>query len=186
MTTVSASDLQNVELLSGFQPGELDELASKLVLREFDADAEVFSAGDTTRSLFIILSGRVQIDLMGRVVDATALAELEPTDVFGEATFFHAAAHSATAICLEASRLAELNYPTYEALLKSNSGMAYHLGANAAHILAARLQATDAWIRDVLDQDEELHRRDLQDKYHNAFHPSFSTPTGFVGLGVNW
>ena len=54
--------------------------------------------------------------------------------------------------------------------------MAYHLGANAAHILAARLQATDVWIREVLDRDEQIHRRELRDRYHDVFHPSFSTP----------
>lgn len=186
MPTITAADLQNIELLSGFSPSELDEFASQLTSRQYAAGEMVFSIGDSTRSLYLIISGRVEIDLVGRVVEETELAELGPCDVFGETTFFHAASHNATARCVEDSRLAELPYDAYEVLLKGNSTMAYHLGANAAHILAARLQATDAWIRDVLDQDEELHRRDLRKHYHDTFFPAFTTPTGFVGLGVNW
>lgn len=186
MSPISAADLKDIELLTGFQPDELETLASHLNLCEFAAGQTVFSIADTNRSLYIILSGRVQIDLVGRVVDATEVAELGPRDVFGETTFFHAAAHNATAKCLEATRLAELPYATYETLLKGNSAIAYHLGANAAHILAARLQATDAWIREILDSDEGLHRHELQQQFHRAFQPSFTTPTGFVGLGFNW
>lgn len=186
MSTIDAADLQNIELLAGFQPDELNQFAEQLNLRQFAVGEMVFSIGDSSRSLFLILSGRVEIDLVGRVVDQTELAELGPRDVFGETTFFHSAAHHATARCLEDTRIAELPYATYERLLKSNSAMAYHLGANAAHILAARLQATDSWIRDVLDQDEELHRHQLREQYHSTFFPKFTTPTGFVGLGVNW
>jgi CRP/FNR family transcriptional regulator, cyclic AMP receptor protein len=186
MSTISSDDLKDIELVAGFQPEELDQFASQLTVREYAASDEVFSLGDTSRSLYLVLSGRVQIDLLGNVIDETALAELGPREVFGETTFFHAAAHNTTARCLEPTRLAELPYETYDLLLKSNSTLAYHLGANAAHILAARLQATDQWIREVLDHDEELHRRDLRERFHNIFHPAFATPRGFVGLGVNW
>ncbi len=186
MSSITTADLQSTELLAGFQPAELEQLASKLNVLEYAEGVVVFSLGDTSRSLYLVLSGRVQIDLVGHTVEETKLAELGPNEVFGETTFFHAAAHNTTAWCQEATRLAELPYSTYELLLKSNSTIAYHLGANAAHILAARLQATDAWIREVLDHDEQLHRRDLRERYRSVFHPSFSTPGGYVGLGVNW
>ena len=185
MSTITSADLPNIELLAGFRPDELEQFATQLNSREFAAADMVFSIGDTTRSLYVILRGRVAIDLVGQVVDRTELAELGPRDVFGETTFFHAAAHNATARCLDATRIAELPYATYERLLKSDSAMAYHLGANAAHILAARLQATDKWIRDVLDRDEETHRRGLREQYHSTFFPKFTTLTGFIGLGVN-
>ena len=186
MASLTSADLQNVELLAGFQSAELDELASKMNVLDYAEGVTVFTVGDTSRSIYLVLSGRVQIDLVGRTVDETKLVELGPKEVFGETTFFHAAEHNNTAWCQEPTRLAELRYATYEQLLKSNSSIAYHLGANAAHILAARLQATDTWIREVLDRDEQIHRRDLRDRYHSVFHPSFSTPGGFIGLGGNW
>ena len=186
MTALTAADIKNGELLAGFQLEELEELASQLKLLDYAEGVVVFTVGDSTRSISWILSGRVQIDLIGKTVEETKLVVLGPNEVFGETTFFHAAEHNNTAWCQEPTRLAELSYATYEQLLKSHSSIAYHLGANAAHILAARLQATDQWIREVLDHDEQIHCRELRDRYHNVFHPSFSTPGGFVGLGGNW
>jgi CRP-like cAMP-binding protein len=184
--SITAADLQNVELLAGFRPDELEEFASRLEVRDYAAGDLVFNIGDTARALYVILTGRVEIDLVGVVVAETALAELGPKDVFGETTFFHAAPHNTAARVLQPARIAQLPFAVYELLLKGNSTTAYHLGSNAAHILAARLQITDQWIREILDHDEELHRRDLREQYHSAFQPSFTTPGGFVGLGVNW
>ena len=186
MSAITSSDLEHFELLAGFQPEELEELASRMELLDYAEGVMVFTAGDTSRSLYLVLSGRVQIDLVGNTVEETKLVVLGPNEVFGETSFFHQAAHNNTAWCQEPTRLAQLTYATYEELLKSQSVMAYHLGANAAHILAARLQATDVWIREVLDRDEQIHRRELRDRYHDVFHPSFSTPGGYVGLGGNW
>lgn len=186
MSSISAADLQNVELIAGFQSSELEELVTNLNIVDFPEGDMVFDAGDSSRSLYIVLSGRVQIDLIGSTADDTKLVELGPGEVFGETTFFHAAEHNNRAWCQEPTKLAQLPFETYEQLLKNGSSMAYHLGANAAHILAARLQQTDAWIREVLDRDEQVHRRELRDRYHDVFHPSFSTPGGFVGLCGNW
>ena len=186
MATVTSADLQNFELLTGFQPDELEKFASCLKVLDYAEGVVVFTVGDSLRSLYMVLSGRVQIDLIGTTVEETKLVELGPNEVFGETTFFHPAEHNNKAWCQEPTRLSELPYATYEQLLKSNCSIAYHLGANAAHILAARLQATDVWIRELLDHDEQIHRRDLREQYHNVFHPSFSTPGGYVGLGGNW
>lgn len=186
MAEIVPAELQNFELFAGFQPAELEQIAAQLTLREFAAGDVVFSAGDESRSLYLIIGGKVQIELIGRLVDETELAELGPCEVFGESTFFHAARHNATARCVEASRLAELPYATYEAMLRDASSVAYHLGANAAHILAARLQSTDQWIRELLDYDEQMRRRELRTRYYTTFRPSFSTPHGYVGLGVRW
>lgn len=185
MTTIMPADLQNIELLVGFQPDELEQFASSLHAREYGAGDIVFTVGDASRSLLLILSGRVQIDLVGCTVEETLLAEPGPGEVFGETTFFHPAVHNTNARCLEETRIAEFPYAAYEALLNSNSTVAYHLGANAAHILAARLQATDQWIREVLDSEEERHRHDLREQYHAAFRPSFATPRGYFGVGFN-
>ncbi|MEX1230401.1 MAG: hypothetical protein WEB58_09180, partial [Planctomycetaceae bacterium] len=107
--------------------------------------------------------------------------------VFVESTFFHAGAHQTTVRCIEAARVAVLPFAAYEAMLKARSSVAYHLGANAAHILAARLQAADQWIREVLEDNEEIQHRAFRDRYLRHFQPaSFATPTGFIGLGVNW
>ncbi|HEY0980672.1 MULTISPECIES: Crp/Fnr family transcriptional regulator [unclassified Schlesneria] len=186
MSQITPDDLKQFELLAGFRADELADLASRMTLLEYTEGDVVFSAGDSSRSLYLILSGRVQIDLIGNTVDETKLVVLGPNEIFGETTFFHEAAHNNTAWCQGPTRLAQLTYATYGQLLKSHSVMAYHLGANAAHILAARLQATDVWIREVLDRDEQIHRRELRERYHDVFHPSFSTPGGYVGLGGNW
>jgi CRP-like cAMP-binding protein len=186
MAVIAPAEIQKFELFAGFQSDELAETAANLIPREFPRGTVIFAAGDDSRSIYLLLAGKVQIELIGETVEETQLAELGPLDVFGESTFFHAAKHATTARSLEDSQLAEFPYSTYESLLKRRSSVAYHLGANAAHILAARLQSTDAWIRELLEYGEQLHRRAVRERYYGAFRPTFRTPGGFIGLGVNW
>ena len=91
MVAVTPADLQNFELLAGFQPDELEKLASCLTVLDYAEGVVVFTVGYSLRSLYMVLSGRVQIDLIGTTVEETKLVELGPNEVFGETTFFHAA-----------------------------------------------------------------------------------------------
>ena len=50
MATLTAADIKNVELLAGFQPEELEELASQLKLLDYSEGVVVFTVGDSTGS----------------------------------------------------------------------------------------------------------------------------------------
>ena len=117
----------------------------------------VFETGAEERALYFLMEGTVEIELSVPFVTEVILDELSPISVFGESSFFHAQAHSVTARAMTEVTVARLERADYDRLLESNNLAACRFGANAAEILAAKLQRTDAWIAETL-QAEEAHR----------------------------
>jgi CRP-like cAMP-binding protein len=75
--------------------------------------------------------------------------------VFGESSFFHPAPHVATARCLTAVLALRLPRAPFDLLLRAGSLAAHKFAGNAAAILAERLQATDRWIEEILQQEQD-------------------------------
>ncbi|MEX1228704.1 MAG: cyclic nucleotide-binding domain-containing protein, partial [Planctomycetaceae bacterium] len=76
MANITPAELQNVELLSGFQPEELEQFAAALEVREFSEGENMIAGGDETRALFLILSGQVEIELTSFIEETVLLATL--------------------------------------------------------------------------------------------------------------
>jgi CRP-like cAMP-binding protein len=91
-----------------------------------------------------------------------------------------------TARAITEATVVRLEREAYDKLLHINSLAACRLGANAAEILAAKLQHTDAWIADSL-QAEEVHR--VQQKwwdFRQTMGHSFEKPGGGFTTGAGW
>jgi CRP-like cAMP-binding protein len=175
------------ELFRGLSADEIGRLMSHAATLTIAADQPVFEAGAEERSLYFLLEGTVEIELTVPFVKDVILDELNPVSVFGESSFFHSRAHSVTARAVTEAVVARLERAAYDALLQSNSTAACRLGANAAEILAAKLQHTDDWITELL-QAEEAHRvqqkwRDFRQSLGHAFDRpgggGFSTGAGW-------
>jgi CRP/FNR family transcriptional regulator, cyclic AMP receptor protein len=179
---ISPQQLSGVELVQDFSDEELQQLSAVCEDLQFEADQVIFATGELSSALYILLNGTIQIELEAPATQETLLAELQPPSVFGESSFFHQAPHSATAVCTTPVRVVRLTRDNFDRLAQTNPVVAYHLGANAARILSARLQQTDHWIAEMLQaqQDARIHAR-WRDFRQQLGH-SFSFPGGF-GLG---
>lgn len=152
---IALSRLENVELLRNFSATEAEELMAVCDEAIYRAGDTILETGQQHRALYILLEGTVEVDLDVPKLGQRVVVQLSPPSVFGESSFYHANPHSATVRCLTETRVIRLDRSQYDSLVAKNSLAAYKLGANAAAILATRLQHTDQWIVDMLEQQTE-------------------------------
>jgi len=71
------------------------------IRRRYRKGAYVFHAGDTGDRLYVIVTGRVSVQLTNREGDTTILALLGPGDCFGELALLRGAVRTASVVALE-------------------------------------------------------------------------------------
>jgi len=164
--------------------GALLEHAATL---SFAEDQAIFESGAEERALYFVLEGTVQIELNVPFVEQAILDELTPVSVFGESTFFHPQPHSVTARALGECTVVRLERSAYDRLVQSNNQAACRLGANAAEILAAKLQHTDAWIVAQLQSEESAKIQQKWWDFRQTMGHAFEKPSGGgFSLGAGW
>ncbi len=179
--------LQNVDLFRGLTANDIEGLMAHSTTVTVAAGNPVFESGAEERALYFLIEGTVEIELIVPFVTEVILDELAPVSVFGESSFFHGTVHSVTARALTEVTVARLDRSDYDRLLEDNSLAACRLGANAAEILAAKLQRTDAWIVETM-QSEEAHRvrQKFWDFRQELGHRFDSPEGGGFSTGAGW
>jgi CRP-like cAMP-binding protein len=181
---ISTAELHSTPLLRGLSAMEVEEFLGKCEKMYLSSWAKVFSGGEQSRALYIVLEGSVQILLEGVGDHPSVLAELGPGDVFGESNFFHPGPHHSTALCTSPVVLIQIQRTRYEELLASNSLLALRIGANAAEILAARLQTTDEWVQNFLAGHHREHAHDHWVAFRKGLAHGFTAKSGFMVGGT--
>ena len=181
---MSSANIHSVELFSGLSGQEVLELLAASEDLRFEPGDTVFQAGDDGRALYLVLEGKVEIDLDVPKLGERVLAELESGSVFGEMSFFHPAPHAATVKCLTFARVMRLPRAQFDALAAENPHLALRITTNAAEILAARLHFTDDWIAESLTRQREHDIRENWRKLRENLMTSFRPPKPFIGVGT--
>jgi CRP-like cAMP-binding protein len=88
--------LAGLTLFAGLDRAGLERLAASAVIERWPAGAVVIREGDEGHALHVVLAGRAQASIAGRVV-----GELQPGDSFGEIAILHRVARTATVTVAE-------------------------------------------------------------------------------------
>ena len=178
---------REITLFEDLTTDEIEELLTVAEDRDFEADQLIFHEGGHDRALYVIFDGEVEIVLPAPAFAETLVLKLGASSVFGESTFFHAGPHVATVRCLTPVLAVRLPRERFSRLLDQGSLAAYKLAANAARVLAQRLQATDRWIEDLVQvhQDAEIAARWREFRHRIAFGHSLADygPVGSFAPG---
>lgn len=178
-TLFTIERFQGVTLFGDHAPEDFQELSTSFEELSLPAGDAVFRQSEDSPSLYLLVDGAVDILLAIPGGGDALIATLEPTTVFGESSFFHPAPHHATALCRTPVKVLRLPRPTYDQLLASGSLAAFRLGAKAAEILAARLQATDGWIAQLLNEEQQAITAHWR-RFREGLGGAFDVPHGFV------
>jgi CRP-like cAMP-binding protein len=177
----SAEALAGLDLLRNFSARELADVLAACSDVEFAEGQTIFREGDLDRALFVLVEGTVNI---GLEEPESLLVELSPVSVFGESSFFHPAPHTVTAWCETPVRVVKLGRSEFDLLAKDNAATAWHLGANAADILGGRLQATDRFIAELLQSQQDARVHSRWREFRERLGHSFSAIRGGLGPGA--
>ena len=106
--------LKSIDLFSAVPPDALAEVASILEEMEVESGEEILHEGDPGTAMYIIVDGRVRVRAKGREI-----AELGPSEVFGELAALDPEPRSASVTALEPTQLFKLSSASLFQLMAS-------------------------------------------------------------------
>jgi CRP-like cAMP-binding protein len=186
MTQIPLDSLGRFGLFEGMSPAEVGSVAEACTEVNFAAGELILIEGQVARALWLLIEGKVEVDLHVAGAGERIIAELSAPSIFGESSFFHAHPHSASVKTLSPTRLLKLDRSRFEQLAAENNIAALRLGVKAAELLAGRLYQTDRFVEQILQSqmDRKVHAawRHLREGLGQG--PESAAP--FIGLGANW
>ncbi len=114
--------LSKIELFANLDNDELEELGSKVITRQYPRNTIILNEGDTSDSLYLILSGSVKIFLGNEDGKEVILNTQGPGEYFGEMALLDPAPRSASVITTEKSKLSIISKQDLEAFLRQHPG----------------------------------------------------------------
>lgn len=177
--SITPEQLSQIPLFADLTTTESEVLSRSFEELAFAVGDVVIRTGEFEPALYVVLTGAVDIVLDVPGGEDALVASVEPQGVFGETSFFHPAPHSATVRCRQPTTVVRLPRKEFDRLLAENSLPAYRIGAKAAQILAARLQATDHWLAQLLTGEQESVVASWR-RFREGLGGSFDIPHGFM------
>jgi hypothetical protein len=133
--------LQRIGLLEPLGPKLVRQLASQSVDRVYAAGEQVIRQGEPGASMFVIMSGSVEVTAREGDLPPAKLAELGPGDYFGEMSVMTGAPRVATITTLGETRLLEVGKESFRAIIAAHPELVEQLGQSLRLRLAERTQA---------------------------------------------
>ena len=175
MIVIDSVVLQRIELFDNLTSEDVRQVFAACDEINASAGESIFEAGAAEQALYVVLEGTAEFDLEPLRARERVVAELAPGSVFGESSFFHANPHSGSVKARTDVRLLRINRQPFNDLLREGNVAALRIAANAAKILAARLQQADRLIVELLDQIQDEKTREAIKRFRNSLLPSFSS-----------
>ncbi len=135
-----ADALGRVWLFSGLDPGQLDAISTFTFQKTFSPGELVVEEGRTGNGLYVIISGKLEV-VKGLGTDRQqVLAELGPSEVFGEMALLGEWPRTATIRALDEVECIGIDRWVFLAQLERQPQVAVRM----LHVLAQRLRDADA------------------------------------------
>ena len=125
--------LTGIPLFADMSKEDLAVISSHATIKTFPKNTVVLNEGDTTDSLYVILSGRIKVyasDAEGKEL----ILNLQGTgDYFGEMALLDEGPRSASVMTLEPTRLAIISKQTFRSCLAANPSISVNLIRQLVH-----------------------------------------------------
>lgn len=144
-----------IPLFAGVRPDQLEEITAHAGKVSLGSGELLFADDDPADSLFIVLSGAVEIYVMGGQDCERTIARLGAGMVIGEVPLLIGGPRSAFARAVEPSVLLRIPYDSLHALIRADAPSAYRLVYNLAQVLATRLRSADDLLAELCRADAE-------------------------------
>jgi small-conductance mechanosensitive channel/CRP-like cAMP-binding protein len=150
--------LRRVGLLDPLDEGLLERIAAASQERVFAAGEPIIRQDDPGTSLFVILSGRVEVTACEGAGPPARLAELAAGDYVGEMSLMTGACRVATVTALEETRVVEVDKEVFRHVLERHPELVEVLG-RALHERMAERERAVAGVAVAPPEEQDLFRR---------------------------
>ena len=138
-----------VPIVGTLPPGPRERLLALVTRRELDAGATFMHEGDVTKSMSIIVRGRIALRLRVPERGAVTILTLDPGDIVGWSAIVSPYRATTSATTLEPTELATLPAEELRAILASDAEVAAAFLPRVMETIAARVEATRDQLLDL-------------------------------------
>ncbi|MEN8167185.1 MAG: Crp/Fnr family transcriptional regulator [Pseudomonadota bacterium] len=125
--------IENVSIFVGMDPHDLALIEQRMVRRTYPKQTIILSEGDSSDSLYVILSGKVKVYLNDERGKEAIINYQEDGEYFGELSLIDDDRRSASIMTMERSTMAIMPKQTFHEVLKNNPDIAIHLLKDMVH-----------------------------------------------------
>lgn len=171
--------LRRTEIFASLHEAGLSLIADAARVIDLPADEVLFREGDRGGVLFIVLSGRVQIEKGCLEGGCSVIAELVGGDVLGELEFFTSVPYSATARTSEPSSLLRIpgEGDSFAPVLEAHPEIAASVLYEFLRVFSARLRKANSMVKENSALVQELKRQVYGDKLTGLYNKTYLEET---------
>jgi CRP/FNR family transcriptional regulator, cyclic AMP receptor protein len=147
---VALSTLREIPFFADLSPAHLELLASLASFREAQNGDELFHEGDPQDCLYIVLEGRVAVEIHIPNHGRLRILTVEPTELLGWSSITDTMPRrTASARAVAATRLLAIDSAALHAACKKDSDLGYFIMNRVANVIANRLLITRLQLLDL-------------------------------------
>jgi CRP-like cAMP-binding protein len=139
---ITAATLADIQFLKGASRDNLDQLASVAELRDYRKSEIVFREGDVADSVYLILSGKLSLELSPSTIYRKQLVDVGPGEMLGWSSLAAYSHFAATAVVTEPARLVRIDGERLRAICEKDPQFGFEFTRRTMLALAKRLSAT--------------------------------------------
>lgn len=148
---IKPGSLRRIKILADLKDAQLAHLAEYMELQEVSQWSVLFSQGDTSDSMFLVLAGELRARSMVGGKE-TILATFGPGDFFGDMALFDHGPRSADVVANADSTLLKITSVSFNRLTREAPALATPFLQATARTLAARIRADNKRLTRITQQ----------------------------------
>ncbi len=148
---VDKEKIQKFNLFGNLKNFEWEELQKIIEERLYREQSLVFSEGDSSTELYLVLEGEVeiQINIAPQLAEPTVYV-VRPNDIFGEFAFVDPKPRAASARCRMDSKLGIIKKTDFDELVAKFPSIGMNFYFTLAQMLSERLRRMNNFLRETL------------------------------------
>lgn len=147
MTEAARQALKDCEVFAKLDDAALEEVAAKATERQFAAGAAVFREGDAADELFVVLDGKIALQMATPPTEAAASRRITVEvvgrgEIAGWSAVVEPHRYTLSGICLQSTRALAISAVPLRALMVANPAIGYEVLTGLTKVVATRLGDT--------------------------------------------
>lgn len=142
--------IQSIPWFQGIKPQYFDRLAEIAQVMYLSGGEELFSEGDKEKNIYVLLDGRIALEMFIPHRGRARILTVEPVELFGWSSVTPVVRQRTTnARAITDSRLIAINTDQLSKLCNEDHDLGYIIMRHIANIIASRLMVTRLQLLDI-------------------------------------
>ena len=155
---METNELRNIHMLQDLSEDKLQKISGLANFRILNAETVLYSEGGNLNFLYMLLSGKIILEMDVSEDISVTLGVIKPRYTFGTSSLIPKAKSIATAFCVEPSEVISINAAELLTLLEDDLELGFLFMQRLLHIYESRLANRTTQFLQALKNHPELKR----------------------------